>query len=176
MAGTLEQSEEDWINYILGPPSTPLTFPPHREIKRQDWKLRLNNNEFSQWKRQQHTSLLFFDGAATGNPGVAGVGGVIYDSDGQKVVDFSWGLGKNTNNREETLAVYMGLKIAHSRSIQTLVVIGDSEIVIRDLLGLSTTTTQPSSGLCSRINSLKQLFLKVHYFHILHSQNTEATA
>jgi hypothetical protein len=30
-------------------------------------------------------------------------GGVIYDSDGQKVVDFSWGLGKNTNNREETL-------------------------------------------------------------------------
>jgi ribonuclease HI len=106
--------------------------------------------------------------------GVAGAGGVIYDSDGQKVVDFSWGLGKNTNNRAETLAVYMGLKIAHSRSIQTLVVLGDSEIVIRDLLGLSNTTTHSSSGLCSRINSLKQLFIKVHYFHILRSQNTEA--
>jgi hypothetical protein len=54
----------------------------------QDWKLRLDNNKFSHWQRQQHTSLLFFDGAATGNPGVAGAGGVIYDSDGQKTVDF----------------------------------------------------------------------------------------
>jgi ribonuclease HI len=78
---------------------------------------------------------------------VGGARGVIYDSDGQKVVDFSWGLGKNTNNRAKTLAVYMGLKIAHLRSIQALAVIGDSEIVIRDLLGLSTTATQPSNGL-----------------------------
>jgi ribonuclease HI len=108
-----------------------------QKTKRKEWQLHLNNNEFSQWQRQQHTFLLFFDGAATGNPGVAGAGGVIYDSDGQKVVDFSWGLGKNTNNRAETLAVYMGLKIAHARSIRSLVVLGDSEIVIKDLLGLS---------------------------------------
>jgi len=46
--------------------------------------------------------------------GVAGAGGFIYDSDGQKVVDFSRGLGKNTNNRAKTLAVYMDLKISHA--------------------------------------------------------------
>ena len=40
-------------------------------------------------------------------------GGVIYDSDGKKIADFFWGLGKTTNNREEILAVYMGLKLAH---------------------------------------------------------------
>jgi ribonuclease HI len=68
----------------------------------------------------------------------------------------------------------MGLKIAHSRSIQALTVIGDSEIVIRELLGLSTTATQPSSGLRTQINSLKHLFPRIHYFHILRSQNTEA--
>jgi ribonuclease HI len=88
-------------------------------------------------------------------------------------VDFSWGLGKNTNNKEETLVVYMGLQIAHSRNIQALTVIGDSEIVIRELLGISTSATQPSSGLHTRIKSLKQLFPKIHFFHILRSQNKE---
>ena len=30
LAGTLEQSEEDWIKHILRPSSTPITFPPHQ--------------------------------------------------------------------------------------------------------------------------------------------------
>jgi ribonuclease HI len=102
------------------------------------------------------------------------VGGVIYDSDGQKVADFSWGLGKTTNNRAETLAVYMGLKLAHERSIQTLTVIGDSEIVIKELRGLSTSTNHPPNGLSSRINTLKQQFTSLRFFHTLRAQNTEA--
>jgi ribonuclease HI len=173
LPGVLEQSEEEWVNYIRGPPTTPL-IPPRQKPKRKEWQLRLNNNDFSHWQRQQHTSLLFFDGATTGNPGVAGAGGVIYDSDGQKVADFSWGLGKTTNNRAETLAVYMGLKLAHERSIQTLTVIGDSEIVIKDLRGLSTSANHPPNGLCSRINTLKHHFTSLRFFHTLCAQNTEA--
>jgi ribonuclease HI len=68
----------------------------------------------------------------------------------------------------------MGLQIAQSRNIHTLTVLGDSEIVIRDLLGHSTSTTQISIGLHSRIKTLKQKFTKIHFFHILHSQNHEA--
>jgi ribonuclease HI len=49
------------------------------------------------------------------NYGLAGAGGVIYDSDGPKKFEFSWGLGKFTNNVAETLTVYMGLKLAHGR-------------------------------------------------------------
>jgi len=105
--------------------------------------------------------------------GTVGAGEVIYNSGGQKVVDFSRGLGKNTNNIEETLTVYMGLKIAHAQSIWTLVVLGDSEIVIKNLLGLSSFTAQSSNGLYSRINTLNQLFIKIHFLHILCSQNTE---
>jgi ribonuclease HI len=50
---------------------------------------------------------------------VAGAGGVIYDSEGKKIVEYSWGLGKATNNIEDILAVYMGLNLAqeeHSNS------------------------------------------------------------
>jgi ribonuclease HI len=62
---------------------------------------------------------------------VAGAGGVIFDSDGQNIVDYSWGLGKTTNNKVESLAVYMGLQIAHSRNIHILTILGDSELVIK---------------------------------------------
>jgi ribonuclease HI len=61
---------------------------------------------------------------------VIGAGEVIFDSDGKNIVDFSQGLGKNTNNKVKNLAVYMGLQIAHSRSIQALTVIEGSDIVI----------------------------------------------
>jgi ribonuclease HI len=105
---------------------------------------------------------------------VAGAGGVIYDSDGKKQSDFSWGLGKATNNRAETLAVYMGLKLAHERSIQTLIAIGDSEIVIKELRGMSTSSKHPPNGLSSGINSLKKKFTSLRFFHILRAQNTEA--
>jgi ribonuclease HI len=80
---------------------------------------------------------------------VEGAGGVIYDSDGKKVDDFFWGLGKTANNIAETIAVYMGLKLAHDRCIQTLTVLRDSEIVIKDLLGPSTSSAHPPNGLYS---------------------------
>jgi ribonuclease HI len=173
LPGILEQSEEEWVNYIRGSLSTTPT-PPRQIPKRKEWQLRLDNNKFSHWQRQQHTSLLFFDGATTGNPGVAGAGGVIYDSDGQKTTDFSWGLGKITNNITEYLVVYMGLKLAHKLSIQTLNVIVDSEIAIKELRGLSTLAKHPLNDLSSGINSLKKKLTSLCFFQILRAQNTEA--
>jgi hypothetical protein len=98
LPGILEPSEEYWVNYIRGP-SRAIPVSPRQTPKQQYWKLCLENNKFSHWQRQQHTSLLFFDEEETGNPGVAGAGGVIYNFGGQKPVDFSWGLGKLTNKR-----------------------------------------------------------------------------
>jgi hypothetical protein len=162
----LEPSEEEWVNNIQEPLSSTPT-PLGQIYKRKEWHLHLDNNEFSHWQRQQHTSLLFFDGTTIVNPGATYAGGVIYDSDGQKAVDFSWGLGKATNNREETLTVYMGLKLAHERSIQTLIATRYSEIVIKEIRGLSTSSKNPPNGLSSGINSLKKKFTSLRFFHIL---------
>jgi ribonuclease HI len=63
--------------------------------------------------------------------GARGSGGVIYDSEGNKLIDYSWGLGKTTNNKEEFLEAYMGLKLTQDRHIHALIVLGDSEIVIK---------------------------------------------
>jgi ribonuclease HI len=68
---------------------------------------------------------------------VAGVVGVIYDLEENKIVEYSWGLGKETNNKVEILTVYMGLNLFRERNIQTLIVLGDFEIVIKEIIGIN---------------------------------------
>lgn len=63
---------------------------------------------------------------------MAGTGGVIYDSDGNRREEFSWGLGKKSNNTAEWLGFLKGLEIASSLGIEDLMVFGDSLIVIRE--------------------------------------------
>jgi len=102
------------------------------------------------------------------------VGVVIYDSKGKKIVDYSWGLGKTTNNKAEILAAYMGSKISQERNIQTLRVLGDSEIIIKELRGMSCLTKDPLKSICSAMNSLKKIFMTLGFFHILQKKNSEA--
>jgi len=106
---------------------------------------------------------------------VAGAGGgVIYDFEGNKLIDYSWGLGKTTNNKAEFLATYMGLKIAQDRHIQALIVLVDYEIVIKELRGISNSTKAPLKIISAVINSLKKRFVRLSFFHVLRKQNTEA--
>ena len=79
---------------------------------------------------------LFFDGASKGNPGMAGAGGVIFDPGGSKKEDFSWGLGRSTNNHAEWLALLKGLEIALTLGIRDLVVFRDSLLVISEVIKL----------------------------------------
>jgi ribonuclease HI len=64
---------------------------------------------------------------------VTGAGGVILDSDGQKLMEFSWGLGKSTNNNAKALIVYMGMCLITDNGSSMLVVIGDSDLIITGL-------------------------------------------
>jgi ribonuclease HI len=38
-------------------------------------------------------------------------GGVVFDSEGKKNIEFSWGIGHTTNNLAEALAVYLGMHL-----------------------------------------------------------------
>ena len=50
-----------------------------------------------QWKKLGCNSLLF-DGASKRNPELVGAGGVFFDSKGNKLKEYAWGIGKKTNN------------------------------------------------------------------------------
>jgi ribonuclease HI len=56
--------------------------------------------------------------------GGGGGGGVIIDFNGQKILDYFWGLGNTTNNKAESIAVYMRLQIVRSKNLHELIFLG----------------------------------------------------
>ena len=71
----------------------------------QSWKIRMNLEEFKGWWEKLGCSSLFFDDASKGNPGMAGVGEVYFNSKGIKLKEYAWGIDMKTNNGVEWLVL-----------------------------------------------------------------------
>ena len=61
------------------------------------------------------------------------MGGGFFTSDGFLETRFTWGLGDDTNNMVEALAIWQGMRIAKTHGIFELTVLGDSRIIIQAL-------------------------------------------
>lgn len=79
--------------------------------------------------------ILRADGAARGNPGHAGIGGVLEDGNGVVLEEYSEYIGEATNNVAEYASVVYGLKQAKQYKCNTMKIVSDSELVIRQLRG-----------------------------------------
>jgi ribonuclease HI len=79
--------------------------------------------------------VLHVDGGARGNPGPAAIGVVVSDSGGQIVDELSERIGVATNNVAEYRAVLRGLERARELDASEIEVVGDSELVARQLAG-----------------------------------------
>lgn len=77
---------------------------------------------------------LYFDGAARGNPGPAGIGWVIVTADGI-VAEGSDRIGRSTNNQAEYDALIAVLKAARDYGFRDVQIRGDSELVIKQVRG-----------------------------------------
>ena len=97
------------------------------------WEIRLEEREFIKWRSSLNKHILHVDGASKGNPRPAGSGGVIIDMSGNIILKFAWGLGQNSNNIAEIIAIWQGLMQARSLSINKLAIIGDSRIIMQAL-------------------------------------------
>jgi ribonuclease HI len=77
---------------------------------------------------------LYFDGASRGNPGLAGYGAVLYDSEG-KIVDECYNRlsGICTNNQAEYAGLLNGLKMVLRNNINQIDVYGDSNLIIQQM-------------------------------------------
>jgi hypothetical protein len=89
MAGTLEQNEEEWIKYILGP--SPSSHPHSQNEKTRGKDGNYVSVIMTSSIGKYNNPLQFFSltRASVGNPGAACVGGIIFDSDGQNIMDYS---------------------------------------------------------------------------------------
>ncbi len=81
--------------------------------------------------------LLHADGASQGNPGPGGAGAVLYDQTGQLAAEISLYLGSRvTNNEAEYQGLLEGLKKALALGVSRLRIRMDSELVVRQVLGV----------------------------------------
>lgn len=79
--------------------------------------------------------VLHVDGGARGNPGPAAIGVVVSEPEGEVLERLAERIGVATNNVAEYRAVLRGLERARALGASEVELIGDSELVARQLTG-----------------------------------------
>lgn len=120
--------------------------------------------------------LLYADGASRGNPGPAGIGVVLCDSEGNTIAEISEHIGRATNNVAEYKALIRGLEEALSRGITSLGVFMDSELVTRQLSGEYQVKAPHLARLYGRVVHLIDQFEEVWVVHLPRGGNVRADA
>ena len=115
--------------------------PPRQRFRRFHWTLRngLLHAKCRTWPRQpvpDNHRILYFDGAARGNPGPAGAGAVLFspaDAGGEVLWAGSVFVGISaTNNTAEYSGAILGVRAAAQMpGLQGLHCIGDSNLVVK---------------------------------------------
>jgi ribonuclease HI len=75
------------------------------------------------------------DGGARGNPGPAAIGVVVRDGGGEVLEEVGETIGEATNNVAEYKALLRGIELAAAHGAGEVALIGDSELVVRQVEG-----------------------------------------
>ncbi len=80
--------------------------------------------------------VVHVDGGARGNPGLAAAASVVSSSDGEVLDEASELLGLATNNVAEYRALLLGLARARALGASEVEVVGDSELIAKQVQGV----------------------------------------
>jgi ribonuclease HI len=169
--GRLTPNEEEWLSSLI-PSTLKVTIaskPPTFQ-----WEIRLDPSTFTVWRKSLQRHSLFFDGASKGNPDEASGGGVLIDPKEIKVLSYSWGIDKDTNNIAEALALWKGLSQAQIMNITDLNVFGDSCIIIQALSSKNLTRHMRLKQILKKIKLFMTTFQSIQLFRIMRELNGEA--
>lgn len=121
--------------------------------------------------------VLYCDGASRGNPGLAAAGFVLLDSGGAELAAAGEVIGRNTtNNVAEYTALLLGLETAARLGVQRLRVRLDSELVVRQMLGLYKVRHEGLRPLFATAQRLRRGFARFAIEHVPREQNARADA
>ena len=117
---------------------------------------------------------LFFDGASKGNPGLAGAGAVIYYKE-KEIWHGHKFTGENaTNNEAEYSGLILGLNKAIEQNIKSLLVNGDSLIIINQMTGKYKCHSQNLLPFYNSAKELSKKFEAIQFQHIYRNLNKRA--
>jgi ribonuclease HI len=120
--------------------------------------------------------VAYVDGAARGNPGPAGIGVVLSDSEGNVVKEVAEPLGRTTNNVAEYSALIRALEEARALGCSRISVYTDSELMARQISGQYRVKTEHLFPLYQRVTILLTYFERASVTHVRREQNKRADA
>ena len=91
------------------------------------------------------------DGGARGNPGPAAAAAVLSSPDGEVLESRGELIGKATNNVAEYRAMLLGIELAKARGADEVELIGDSELIVRQIRGEWKIKNEPLRELRSEV-------------------------
>jgi ribonuclease HI len=117
---------------------------------------------------------LFTDGGARGNPGPAGIGAIIQDSEGNVVAEISEYIGTATNNCAEYTALMKGLAKALALGCREIACFLDSELVVKQLHGQYKVKNKDLAKLFVQVHNLRLKFKKITFSFVPREKNKHA--
>jgi ribonuclease HI len=121
------------------------------------------------------TSLIVnVDGGARGNPGPAAVAAVVRDREGNLLERRGELIGEATNNVAEYRAVLLGTSRAAELGASEVELIGDSELVVRQLTGEYKVKDAALRELHAQVGEALRQFDAWSIRHVRREQNEDA--
>jgi ribonuclease HI len=114
------------------------------------------------------------DGGARGNPGPAAIGVVVRDGGGEVLEERGERIGKATNNVAEYRALLLGLELARTHGGTELELIGDSELVVRQVEGRYKVKNAGMKDLHEQVKRALRDFDAWSIRHVRREQNADA--
>ena len=114
------------------------------------------------------------DGGARGNPGPAAIGAVVQAPEGDVLEERGERIGTATNNVAEYKALLLGIERAAELGASELELVGDSELVVRQVKGEYKVKDATLRGLHAEVQRALRPFARWSIRHVRREQNAEA--
>jgi ribonuclease HI len=114
------------------------------------------------------------DGGSRGNPGPAAIAAVIASPEGEVLEERGERIGEATNNVAEYRALLLGLERAAELGAREVEVIGDSELVVRQVRGEYKVKDAGLRPLHQRVRDLLETFDRWSIRHVRREENEAA--
>jgi ribonuclease HI len=118
--------------------------------------------------------VLYCDGASRGNPGDAAFGFALYDPTGAEIAAAGSAIGRHTNNVAEYTSLIRGLEHAAALGVSRIRVRMDSELVVRQMLGVYRVKHAGLKPLHDAAQRASAHFSVFRIEHVPRAQNSRA--
>ena len=114
------------------------------------------------------------DGGARGNPGPAAVAAVVATPDGEVLESRGEPIGRATNNVAEYRALLLGIELARSLGAREVDLVGDSELVVKQVKGEYRVKDQGLRPLHAEVRQALEGFERWSIRHVRREHNEAA--